>query len=387
MSDQKKVLFIGFWSANDALTASTILPHLNILSKFESIGMICFSSIERDSDETFSIDIDKVIHVPIYPVFDKLPTLGKIYDFIHFTKLLKEVCRENDIDYIIARGACAGALAYKVSKETDIRFYVESFEPHAAYMLDSGVWGRWDPRYLFQKKWEQKQKIYASALMPVSNNYKEELIKEGLDKDKIDVIPCCVNTELFAYNEKERNRIRKILNVKDTTVVGVYVGKFGGIYYGQKAFNMFKKIDDKSSKFHLLILTPNNEDEILKMAKEAGFSKEQLTVTLVPHTEVSKYLSASDIAFSLHLPTINSLAFSPIKNGEYWANGLPIIISNGIGDDSGIIDKEKAGLVIDVNDKTKEFDLNFISREKIQKLAVKHRSFNIAEEVYQKWYS
>ena len=79
------------------------------------------------------------------------------------------------IDFIIARGAAAGALAYKAFKKTKVPFYVESFEPHAAYMLESSVWSKNDPRYLFQKRWEGKQKKYATGLMPVSNNYKKQL--------------------------------------------------------------------------------------------------------------------------------------------------------------------------------------------------------------------
>ncbi len=37
---------------------------------------------------------------------------------------------------------------------------------------------------------------------------------------------------------------------------------------------------------------------------------------------------------------------SPIKNGEYWACGLPSVISEGIGDDSEIIKNSGCGIVL-----------------------------------------
>jgi hypothetical protein len=85
-----------------------------------------------------------------------------------------------------------------------------------------------------------------------------------------------------------------------------------------------------------------------------------------------------------------------IKDGEYWAMGLPVIISESISDDSEIIEMEKIGLVIDFTDKKqlsrickKIEDLIDNKAEmstRIRNIAVKYRSYTIAENIYKKIY-
>lgn len=61
-------------------------------------------------------------------------------------------------DFILAQGALAGVLSYLVWQKTKLPFYVESFESHADYIRESGMWRDYDPRYLFQRHWENRQK-------------------------------------------------------------------------------------------------------------------------------------------------------------------------------------------------------------------------------------
>ena len=69
---------------------------------------------------------------------------------------MKRLCKTHKIDKIIARGAPAGALVFKISKVLNIPLVVESFEPHADYMEESGIWSKDTLKYLFQKKWENE---------------------------------------------------------------------------------------------------------------------------------------------------------------------------------------------------------------------------------------
>ena len=76
--------------------------------------------------------------------------------------------------------------------------------------------------------------------------------------------------------------------------------------------------------------------------------------------------------------------------------GLPVVISPNISDDSGIIAKENAGVVVDLSDKNSlsvsigklEALLkdNIALKEKIRRIATQYRSFNIAEEIYKEIY-
>ena len=88
---------------------------------------------------------------------------------------------------------------------------------------------------------------------------------------------------------------------------------------------------------------------------------------------------------------------SPIKDGEYWALGLPVIITKDISDDSSIIESENIGAVLrelNVEEYKKAIDkIEIFLREgsslstRIFAVAKKYRSFEIAEKVYNKVYA
>ncbi|PWJ43292.1 glycosyltransferase [Sediminitomix flava] len=382
-----KVLFIGYWGAKEGLSVATIYPHLRILSSFEHIKEIYYVSIERDNiDVNINFNIPKLIHLPLYSGH----TLkDKLKDFTSFPAELIRFVQTKSIDKIICRGAPAGALGYLIHKKTTVPYYVESFEPHADYMLEAGVWSKWNPKYILEKYWEKKQKDTAKGLMPVSNAYKNHLVEEGISMDKIHTIPCCVDLDTFNYKHEDHISIRSQLNISMDSVVGVYVGKFGGIYYEEEAFQLFKAFFEYyQERAYLIILTPQ-EELCQEYFTQYSIPTEQTKVGLVEHSDVPKYLSASNFAFSLHKPSPSKIGISPIKNGEYWANGLPIIIPDGIGDDSRIVREEKIGCVLDTKNHSifEDLDHSFLNRSNQQRsslslVAKKYRSFEVSEEVY-----
>ncbi|NME68163.1 glycosyltransferase [Flammeovirga aprica] len=379
-----KVLYLGYWGANEGLSVATIYPHLSILASFDSVQKIFYFSMERDGDiDSLKFDTLKIQHIPF---FTGHGLKDKLKDFTAFPKLLIDFIKKENVDKIIARGAPAGAIAWMVWKKNKIPFVVESFEPHADYMLESGVWSKYDPRYLMEKYWEEKQKIYAQNIITVSNNYKNQLISEGVKSDILEVGPCCVDTQKFQFIHEQRECIRKDLGIPENAIVGIYVGKIGGIYYSSEAVNLFKDFINLSSLHHLIILTPQLEEF------EGQFSSENnVFIRSVPHSEVPNYLSASDFAFSLHRPSPSKIGLSPIKNGEYWANGLPILISEGIGDDSNLIKENNIGVIWDSKNNHKALNeiVEIVDKVKrsektntIVELAKNNRKFSIVEKVY-----
>jgi len=390
------ILYISYWGVEDGLTVSTVFPNLELLVSKPNVNHITFCSIERGGG-LFSYKgpmHSKIEHVPLCSANIKPAILNKINDFLIFPKQLIALCKERKINYIIARAAPAGSLAHKVHAQTGIPYIVESFEPHADYMLESGVWSGWNPKYLFEKKWEEEQKQTAEALVVVAHNYKKQLIKEGLKEENLFVVPCCVNLDTFRFNEMKRQHVRQQLGYNNDNVVAIYVGKFGDIYYREEAFQLIKRaIDYFGESFRMIILTPQTVEEVEELALAASVPLRYLHVTKVPHHQVPDYLSAADFAFSFVKPANCRLFCSPIKDGEYWANGLPIMMAEMVGDDSEITQSENAGVVYNLEtDNLNEcfkWMQNFLSKSdratrslQIAKVAEKHRNFSIANEVY-----
>ena len=386
-------MYLTFWGINEGIAQSTVIPHINILSKFNQVENIFLSSIERDIKSYKNISNGKIIHTPLESKRFKFSIIELINNFIKFPFLLRKICLKNKIDFIIVRGVCAGSIAWILHKLVCIPLYVESFEPHADYMLESKMWKKTSLKFIFQKFFENRLKKDSNLLMPVSFNYKKQLIKENINESKIDVIPCCVNLDKFSKKISDRKKIRDILKISENTVVGIYVGKFGGIYHYEKAFSIFKNCFENFKRFYLIILTPQNKNIIIDKLNQYKIPKNSHFVSVVDHSEIPKYLSASDFAFSLQKPSYSKKFLSPIKNAEYWANGLPILITNGVGDDSDIIKKNPlSGVILSdvISDSIKDLEylISNNSTENIVKtnmeIAKNERNFSYTRNCYSK---
>jgi hypothetical protein len=184
----------------------------------------------------------------------------------------------------------------------------------------------------------------AAGFLPVAMNYERALLDQGIAAEKIRVVPCTVPLETFRFSPEARAEVRARLQVPADAVVGVYAGKFGGIYYEAEAFDVFRKgFEFWPDRFFLILLTSNSQEYVQDHLKRAGLNPERVFTTLAPHAEVPSYLSAADFGYNLFKPNLSKRFTSPIKNGEYWASGLPILLPPNIGDDSDIIIREGLG--------------------------------------------
>jgi len=384
------LLFISYWGIHDGLTQSTVIPHIKILSQYDIIDKIILITIERESiPQSININ-EKTEHIPIPTNTYLSPFIHKIIDFIQIPKILKQLCQNASIDKIIARGVLAGALALRISKETNIPFYVESFEPHADYMKDTGVWKKWSLKYLYQKKWEKQQCKKASGIMTVAKGYTEYLKNQFSSFPKITTVPCAVDLTLFKFNHNDRIKVRNKLEINEEQIVGVYTGKFGGLYIDSSELIALAPIFDFFKNLKLIILTSNPKEEVQSAFNSIYKSQGSIFIKNVPHYDVPKYLSAADFALSLNKSFPSGQFLSPVKIGEYWANGLPVIMTEGIGDESGIIENAKGGVLFNENNlmsslrKVQRILDDPDHRKKIPELARKYRSFDKVKEAYER---
>ena len=200
--------------------------------------------------------------------------------------------------------------------------------------------------------------------------------------------PCAVDSSLFEFNFENRTKIRESLGFTKNQLVGVYAGKFGGMYLDIPELIFIGTILKSFPDLGIIILTEDTRNSIIRELKKVSNPGLKIIVKNVSHSDVPKYLSAADFGLSLNKFFPSGKYLSPIKIGEYLANGLPVLMTEGIGDENNYLEKEKAGVLF--NMENLEYKLNSLQkilnepdhRERISKLASKYRSFHQLKEIY-----
>lgn len=381
------ICFVSYWGLNEGLSRATVLPHLRILADDPRVKRITLITIEREPAHG-NVDIDKVQHLAL----PSSPALThKLFDKSRGRKAMESIHRETSIDLVIARSSLAGWMCIDFCTKHKVPLVVESFEPHADYMRESGVWKRLDPRYILTRRAEHRLMRKAAFLLPVSRRYADHLIAvHNVDPEKVKVMPCCVDPTTFAFDAAARARIREQLGLKSDHVVGIYTGKLGGMYLHEEAIALFRAAAEHwKCRFFLIILSPDRDGWKTAMGN-VGFTDEDVYVNTVLQHEVADYLSAADFAFSLHKPGPAKMGISPIKNGEYLASGLPVMIPRGIGDDSHEIEKWNLGVVFSLEELGQQEMFNNLdpmivtrtTETRIAAWAAQKRGFNIVVKHY-----
>ncbi len=396
MIGNMNLLYIGTWSVSDPLSRSTILPHLEVLQRKFNFTKIVYCSLERSLSTNSILQQDPgMFHLP-YFTKNQFGMVENMTTYIKYFGHLRKAIDKHRIDAIICRGVIAGCLGYKLWKKTKIDFFVESFEPHAQYMLEAGSWSVWNPKFIIQKYFENKQKKHALGLMPVSENYKKKLLSEGIEKKRIQVLPCTVDTGVFKPCQNSM-QIRERFGFSKDQIIGIYVGKFGDIYLDKESFYIFKKsFQYFGADFRLIILSPQDGQSIKERVHAHKLDPSKVKISFVDTVGLRNFLTIADFAYCTVRPGKSRLFCCPVKNGEYWAMGLPVVITQGIGDDSELIDKLNAGVVlhnfeethlINCFDKLKNILKEPNHKIRIRELAKKYRSREYIQRVYSHFFA
>jgi len=389
---QKNILVISYWSLREPLTAAAVFPYLRLLSARKDIKKIHLVTLEttRDFLPEVDLNIEKVEHHAINPRLQWWFKLSRIYLHIRAVLLMTHLIKKEKIDLMFAKASMAGAIAHIVHRLTGTPYIVDSFEPHSIYMLECGVWRSSDIRFKFANHFEGSQLKHAQYVITVTHNHRNDLIAEGSDPNRIKVIPSITDLAVFKPDCSAREQIRRQLGIPFNSTVGIYVGKFGGLYYEEEAYRIFGRAFEHFSDLHMIILSPADPTTIRSMALQAGLPGDRLHVMMVPHVEVPDCLSAADFAFSTIKPSPIKRYQCPIKNGEYWANGLPILMTDGISDDYLLMRKGLGGSVFqpDMSDldsalvQIKHILARPEHKKEIIELALQYKSVELAAKVY-----
>lgn len=381
----KDTIFVfAYYSFKDPVFQSAVLPYLKAV-KADNLQYILLTweqkqySLPKNDIKQLEADLAE------YHILWKrtnwhsgsFKLIKKLFDFIFGLTYSLSLIIKYNANKIFSEGFPGAVIGHYLSKLSGRPHIIHTFEPHADYMLESGIWQKSNWEYKILKKLEIPIAKHAQHIITATLTYKKILIQKGVPTN-IHIIPSCINMDNYSFDREARMEIRSNLKIEHDKIVIVYLGKIGGMYMENELFSFFQhclKLD--SNKFKFFLFTKHSQSLIEQKLMEFKIPQQKVYSKYLNKEEVSRYLSAADIGFCGIRPIPSRRFSSPIKNGEYWACGLPTLIPNGISDDYIIAERENIGIAfnsvldISINDIEK---LMSIPRAKIRAIALKERN-------------
>ena len=170
-------------------------------------------------------------------------------------------------------------------------------------------------------------------------------LNPALDRGKFFLYPCCADADQFSFSDETRETLRANLGIAGKTVL-IYSGGIEMSWHiPDKVFELFASLEKRHDNYFFIVLTPHQALGE-RFRNQYGISKENCLITSVKNSEVVNYLCAADAAVLLREDVLMNNVASPTKFAEYVMSGLPVIISEHVGDFSEFVRTNDIGLVL-----------------------------------------
>lgn len=391
-----KILFITQWQFYDALVETYTLPNIRIIEKLKP----CYPYLITINNTIYKLRIKKrkdIVSIDL-PSPQRYLFTGWILNLFTIIKII----RKKNIYLFHTWCTPAGVIGVllKLLYRKSI-FVLDSFEPHAETMVENGTWSKYGFKFRFLFYFEKLEPRLADYIIFAARGMENYVLEKYKFKvNKFFVKPACINFDEFHPGLlKDKEMLSKY--GLENKIVGIYAGKFGGMYLEDEVFDFISHCEKYwgNNSFRFLLLSNIADEYLNNKMKKYSLNRQTILKFFVPHEQVPSYLGLADFALSPYKPVPSKKYSTPIKNGEYWAMGLPVIITPGISEDSEIIINNKAGALIEsFNDwgyknAIKQIDYILKSKNrveiysKIRPLAEKYRNYKISENVYKNIYN
>lgn len=178
-------------------------------------------------------------------------------------------------------------------------------------------------------KYIQKSIVKKADRIIATPFIKDYCVDIGINSNKIDIIPCGAEVNIFNKNVDCSDVIRKY------ELEGFNIIMYTGSLY--KAFGISDLIDAiylvlKKHKNTKLVLVGNyiqrDMDEFIGKIGKYGIKDNVIFVELQPYSEIPKFINASDICVNPFPGSLICRAGSPVKVFEYMLCGKPVVHSD-----------------------------------------------------------
>jgi glycosyltransferase involved in cell wall biosynthesis len=327
------ILYISYDGLTDPLGQSQILPYIIGLHDSKSYHFTIISAEKSDHYTSKKHIIERLIahkNIDWQPVFytKKPPVLSTLWDLWKIKKAALKIYRKKPFHIMHARSYLSALVALTLKNHLKVKFIFDMRGFWADERLDGGLWSLQNPLYKrIYKFFKHKEKIFlqkADYTISLTHNAKQEIQSwEGFEKTPIQVIPCCVDLEVFKPTSEAR--------LKSENLTVSYLGSIGTWYLLKEMLLFYKYLLEKYPNAVFSFITAENPQPIIEEAKKLDLPLSQIKIRKASRQEVPVMLAESDFSLFFIKDAYSKKASSATKMAEILAMGIPII-TNNIGD-------------------------------------------------------
>jgi glycosyltransferase involved in cell wall biosynthesis len=342
-----RVLYLVYWGALEPLGRALILPAVKRLA---ALGAeVTLITYEKPADVARRDEVERVGKALEDADVRWLPLRYHKRPKVPATTLdiARGVARgiverlEQRPDIVHARTFVGGLIGLAVARltGTSLIYHNEGFYPDE--QVDAGVWRAGSPPHRIARRLEQH--LYARADAVFSTSVRGKDIIESFDgvraKDTpVIVVPSCVDLDHFSREERNDRR--------DERLRLVYVGSVGGRYLVDRIGRFAYVARRERPGTALKIVTAAEPDLVRTALASSGLPDDGWSSEFVRHSRLPAELARHDAGLCFHSHGLSAPGGSSTKVGEYWAMGLPVISTPGLGDVDEIIRQERVGVTV-----------------------------------------
>lgn len=346
----------------DPLGQSQVIPYLKGLTKEGyHFHLISFEKEEayREQGEKVGLELRQagIIWHPL-PYTSKPPILSTLFDLIRMRKMAGDLVSRHHLRLVHCRSYITPLAGWWLKRRFHIPMIFDMRGFYADERVDGGLWNLKNPLYgmiyhFFKKK--ERQWI-AGADAVISLTYKGKEIMDAFQlrtasQLPIQVIPCCVDMELFdriKIQTQGRDQLIEQLDLRKAQPVLTYLGAIGTWYLLEEMLHFFNIFLKTYPEAVLLFITHEKEDFIRKKVTEENVPQNAIRVFKASRQQVPLLLSLGNASLFFIKPVFSKKASSPTKQGEIMSMGIPVICNTGVGDTEDIVRTYGCGLLVDV---------------------------------------
>jgi glycosyltransferase involved in cell wall biosynthesis len=347
-----RVVFGTYNGLLDPLGRSQILPYVEGLHSRWPTHVLSFERPERLADAgAVRAMAERLTHRGIGWTrlrYHKWPSLiATTFDLLAGAAALRLIMRRNPVGLFHSRGYVPMAMAVRASRSLPILFDIRGLQPEE--YVEGGNWREGELKWRLAKRDEERFFRRAAAAVVLTDKIRpvveERFSRLGRDVP-IAVIPCCVDTALFAFDPEARASVRRRIGAAPDDFVVVYSGSLGTWYRPEQMARFVARLADATGRVaRMMWLVNNDAPTALRCSEAAGLAADRVHVMTVAADDMPAHLSAADGAVALIAPSFSKQASSPTKYAEYLSVGLPIAVHSGVGDGDELVSR---GAAVDV---------------------------------------